>query len=85
MAKDDGKEKDKDITIILNGTETVVTVKEMTIAELAKLAGLPSGPTIFYSGSFSKGDGGKEGTLSQTDPIKLKKGMIIDVTATDRS
>ena len=83
MVKDDGK--DKDITIFLNGTETVVTVKEMTIAELAKLAGLPSGANIFYSGTYSKGESGKEGTLSQTEPIKLKKGMIIDVTATDRS
>ena len=76
----------KDFKIIVNGREKTVTAEEMSFAEIVALANLPAGPNFFYTVTFKRGHGNKpEGTLVDGEKIKIKEGMIFNVTATDKS
>jgi hypothetical protein len=81
------KEEDriKEFTIIVNGRKKVVTAKEMSFAEIVALANLPTGPNIVFTVTYRRGDGDKEGTMVEGDTVKIKDGMIFNVTATDKS
>lgn len=84
--KDD--KKVKGFTIIVNGREKTVTEKELTEDELVNLAfdDPPTGEFICFTSTYRRGLGNKpEGTLEEGKPLKLKEGMIINVTATDKS
>lgn len=76
----------KTFTIIVNGREKVVTEKELSFAQVVALANLPSGPNIVYTVTYRRGEGHKpEGTLVEGETVKIKDGMIFNVTATDKS
>lgn len=77
----------KDITIVVNGREKVVPKEEMSFGEIVALAeGLPSGQFIVYTITYRRGHGSKpEGTLVEGESVKVKDGMIFNVTATDKS
>jgi len=78
----------KEITIIVNGREKVVTAKELTESELVNLAfdDPPTGEFICFTITYRRGHGNKaESTLEDGESLKLKEGMIINVTATDKS
>lgn len=80
--------KEKEISIIVNGRQKIVTRKELSFAEIVALAfdNPPTGPNIFFTVTYRKGDGNKpEGTLVDGETIKIKDGMIFNVTATDKS
>ena len=81
------KDKDKEITIIVNGRPKKVTKGEMTFAEIVALAdGLPSGPMVEYTVTYRKGHGHKpDGSLVAGESVKVKDGMIFNVSATDKS
>lgn len=82
----EGQGHNNNFTIIVNGREKVVTEKEMSFAEIVALANLPAGPNIVYTVTFKRGHGNKpEGTLVDGETIKIKEGMIFNVTATDKS
>jgi Multiubiquitin len=84
--KKEGHDHNKEFTIIVNGREKVVTKKEMSFAEIVALANLPSGPNIVYTVTYRRGEGNKpEGTLVEGDSVKIKEGIIFNVTATDKS
>lgn len=86
MAND--KKNAKEITIIVNGREKAVAEKELTFDELVKLAfeNPPSGPLICFTITYRRGQGNKpEGTLEEGEKVRLHKGMIFNVTATDKS
>lgn len=83
--KNDEHGHDKDFKIIVNGREKVVTKKEMSFAEIVALADLPSGANIVFTVTYRRGEGNKEGTLVDGDTVKIKDGMIFNVTATDKS
>ena len=84
--KNEGQGHNKEFTIIVNGREKVVTKKEMSFAEIVALANLLSGPNIVYTVTYRRGEGNKpEGTLVEGDSVKIKEGMIFNVTATDKS
>lgn len=89
MTKDHEKEKDeKEITIVVNGREKTVTAKELTFVQLVALAfdNPPTGEYICFTITYRRGQGEKpEGTLVEGESVKLKKGMIFNVTATDKS
>jgi hypothetical protein len=75
-------------TIIVNGRKKEVTAKELPYQELLTLAfgnNVPAGPNIVITVTYSKGEGGKHGSLLPGDKVKIKKGMIFNVTATDKS
>lgn len=76
------------ICIIVNTIEEYVRPGRITFEQLAKLA-FPNTqvtPNTEYTVSFRKGhDAQPEGSLIAGESVKLKKGMIFDVTETDKS
>ena len=85
---DHNNHHDKDITIVVNGREKTVTGKELTFAQLVALAfdTPPTGENIVFTITYRRGHGDKpEGSLVEGETVKIKKGMIFNVTATDKS
>ena len=84
------KEKgpNKNFTIIVNGREKVVISKRLSFTEIITLAfdPPPTGEFIVFTVTYRRGHGNKpEGTLVEGETIKIKDGMIFNVTATDKS
>ena len=77
----------KEVTIVVNGRQKVVTKTEMTFAEIVALAdGIQTGPDIEITVTYSRGDDKKpKGNLVDGDTVKVKDGMIFNVTATHKS
>ena len=78
----------KEFNIIVNGRPKVVTAKELTFTEVVALAfdTPPTGPNIVFTVTYKRGEGNKpEGTLVEGETVKIKDGMIFNVTATDKS
>jgi len=78
----------KNMTIIVNGRQKEVADKKLTFEEIVSLAyenSPPSGPNVVITVTFSKGDDGKQGSLLPGDCLKIKNGMVFNVTATDKS
>lgn len=78
----------QEITIIVNGTPKSVYKENFTFDEIVKLAfeTPPYGENTLFSVTYRKGHGNKpEGMLAPGESVKLKDGMIFDVTATDKS
>ena len=79
---------DKANTIIVNGEAKVVTADELSFDQLVDLAFDPSqrGPLIEFTVDYRKGDDKKpKGSLVQGQKVRIKDGMIFDVTRTDKS
>ncbi len=80
---------EKDYTIIVNTREKTVSKKELTFAEIIALAydNPPTGANVLFTVTYRKGHGNKaDGTMVETDPpLKIKDGMIFNVSATDKS
>lgn len=86
--KHEGQGHDKEFTIIVNGRQKVVTAKELSFTEIVALAfdNPPTGQNIFFTVTYRKGEGNKpEGSLVTGETVKIKDGMIFNVTATDKS
>ncbi|MGY6653626.1 multiubiquitin domain-containing protein [Amycolatopsis sp. TRM77291] len=78
----------KHYEIVVNGREKVVDTDEVTFEQLVHLAfnPVPSGPNWVFTVTYRRGHGHKpEGTLKPGESVKVKKGMIFNVTATDKS
>lgn len=78
----------KDITIVVNGTQKTVQKDDFTFDEIVKLAfdNPPYGENTLFSVTYRRGHGNKpEGILAAGESVKVKDGMIFDVTATDKS
>jgi len=77
-----------EILIIVNGREKFISTKELSFSEIVSLAfdNPPTGENICFTATYRKGNSQKpEGTLIEGDSIKIKRGMIFNVTATDKS
>lgn len=77
-----------EVTLVVNGRQKVVSKETLTFMEVVQLAfdSPPTGPNILFTITFRRGHGEKpEGTLIEGDTLKVKDGMIINVTATDKS
>jgi hypothetical protein len=75
-------------TIIVNGREKIVTTKELSFSEIVALAfdPPPTGQNIVFTITYRRGHGNKpEGSLTEGETVKVKEGMIFNVTATDKS
>jgi len=82
------KKPNKEITIIINGREKTVSGKLISSDELVELAfdNPPTGEFICFTITYRKGHGNKpDGNLAEGETVKVKKGMIFNVTATDKS
>jgi hypothetical protein len=77
------------ITIIVNGVEKELDKKEeLTFDEVVDLAfdPRPTGENVVFAITYRRGHGNKpEGSLVQGESVKVKDGMIFNVTATDKS
>lgn len=75
-------------TIIVNTREKQVEGKAVTYDQIVALAfeNPPTGENIEITIAYRDGPGqNKEGTLQPGDTVRIKKDMIFDVTATDKS
>lgn len=82
-------EKDKKlVTIIVNTKEHRVEKDEISYEEVVKLA-YPTAtfdnPDISYIVNYKRGHGDKEGSLTKGHSVKVKEGMIFNVTETNKS
>ena len=79
----------KEITIIVNGREKTVGIREeLTFDKLVSLAfdNPPTGEFIEFTITYRHGAGNKpQGTLTKNDVVRVKEGMIFNVTPTDKS
>jgi hypothetical protein len=76
------------VTIYVNTKPKVVEKDEITFDEIVKLAydNPPTGPNWVFTVTYHRGHGSKpEGSLRQGESVKVKDGMVFDVTATDKS
>lgn len=80
---------DREITIIVNGREKTVTKGELSFDEVVKLAfdNPPYGDNTLFTITYRKGgnEHRPEGHLIEGGTVKVKKGTIFNVTATDKS
>jgi len=84
----ENKRHEKEFTIIVNAREKVWTKKEISYQEVVELAfgSYSDDPMIVYSITFAKGDKShKQGSMVKGDSVKVKNGMIFNVTQTNKS
>lgn len=81
--------KVKKVTIIVNGRQREVDERELSFSDVVYLAfGERPGdsPSKFFTVTYRRGHGDKpEGHLVEGETVKVKDGMIFNVTATDKS
>jgi hypothetical protein len=84
----DKKPKDRAIEIIINGRKVEVTEKKLSFEQVVKLA-LPEAefvPHMVYTVTYKRGANQKpKGVMVKDDVVTIKKGMVFNVTATDKS
>ncbi|HEY5221002.1 MAG TPA: multiubiquitin domain-containing protein [Candidatus Paceibacterota bacterium] len=82
------EKKEKEVTIIVNGTAHEWPKGEITYAEVVTLdvPDYPQHPEITYSVKYTKGPGDKhEGVLPPGGSVKVKEGMSFSVSETGQS
>ena len=78
----------KDVTIIVNTRKYPVPKNsEISFEAVVALAypTLPTGQNVEFTVMYQRGEGNKDGTLIPGQSVRVKDGMIFDVTATDKS
>ncbi|HJU04437.1 MAG TPA: multiubiquitin domain-containing protein [Nitrospiraceae bacterium] len=78
----------KEIKIVVNGEEKETSETRLSFDEVVAIAFPvpPTGDNIMFTITYRKGpNASPKGTLTEGNSVKVKKGMIFDVTATDRS
>jgi hypothetical protein len=78
---------DKTFDITINGRARSVTQDALTFEQAIALAfpEPPTGPQVMFTVAYRRAEGNKSGSLAAGTSVKLKEGMIFDVTATDKS
>lgn len=83
-----GKPPPKEFEIVVNGKQRTVSQRELSYTEVVDLAfpGATNTEKTIYTVTYKRGEGNKpEGSLTDGDVVKVKDGMIFNVTATDQS
>ncbi len=79
---------DRIVNIVVNGREKTITGKVITFDDLVHLAfeNPPTGEFICFTITYRRGHGNRpEGILNEGESVRVKDGMIFNVTATDKS
>ncbi len=87
-SKHDGQSQTKEYTIVVNGRQKTVTAKELSFSDVVKLAfdSPPTDANVIFTITYRRGEGNKpEGTMVDGETVKVKDGMIFNVTSTNRS
>ena len=80
--------KPKVYKIIVNGRPKEVSTKTLTFDQVVALAfnPVPSGPTVQFTVTYRKGPRqNPEGSMTEGETVRIKDGMIFDVTETNKS
>ncbi len=75
-------------TIIVNGRKKEVSTKTLSFDQVVALAfnPVPVGPNVQFSVTYRKGPRkNHEGTLTERETVRIKDGMIFDVSETNKS
>ncbi len=86
--QDRKEQPQKATTVVVNGREKKVHTKELTFEQVVALAfdTPPTGENVAITVTYRRGHGNKpEGSLTPGNSVKVKEGMIFNVTATDKS
>lgn len=87
--QDSDRDGSKTVTIIVNTREhTVEKNKDISFEEVVSLAydgSPPTGKYIEFTVMYRRGRGNKDGSLVAGQTVKVKEGMVFNVSATDRS
>lgn len=78
----------KHFNIFVNGRKKVVATRELSFSEVVALAfdPVPTGPNIMFTITYRHGPhANPQGNLLEGGTVKIKDGMIFNVTATDKS
>jgi hypothetical protein len=80
-------ESKKEYTLIVNGREKIWTKKKISFDEVVILAfgEISPDPNIIYTVTYKKGHGHHGGIMVKGDEVKVKDGMIFNVTQTNKS
>jgi hypothetical protein len=81
-------EHDKEYDIIVNGREKIWHEKEISFDQVVILAygEISDDQNVIYTVTYKRGHGNQhEGTMVKGDVVKVKKGMIFNVTKTNKS
>lgn len=82
------QDHEKDVTIIVNGRPKAVPKGDISYDTVVRLA-FPNpkpGPDFEYVVTYTNGhNDNKEGTLTPGHTVKVKEGMIFNVTETNKS
>jgi len=76
------------VNIFVNARQKTVEKDEISFDEIIRLAydNPPTGPNWVFTVTYHRGHGNKpEGSLRASESVKVKDGMVFDVTATDKS
>lgn len=82
------KDEKKEHNIIINGRNKTIIGKEATFLQIVECANIIQNITIntIVTITYKRGIGNKsEGTMVEGDSVKIKEGMIFNVSATDKS
>lgn len=87
MATDNNHGHEKEVTIIVNAREKKWGKKEISYREVIELAfgSYSDDENVVYTVTYSKGEDRKEGSLTKGQTVKVKDGMVFNVTRTDKS
>ncbi len=88
LKQDEHFYSEKDFTIIVNGRKKVVATRELSFKEIVALAfnPVPSGPNVLFTITYEHGPhANPEGSLLEGGTVKIKEGMIFNVTQTNKS
>lgn len=88
--KESKPDHDKAVSIIVNGRTHQVAKERISYEEVVSLRyqtePRPTGPNILITVMYSKGHSDQQGSLEDGDAgVKVKEGMVFNVTATDKS
>jgi hypothetical protein len=83
-----GPPEKKEITIIVNGRKKEVDTRELSFDQVVALAfnPVPTGPNIMFTITYRHGPHvNPHGNLLEGGTVRIKDGMIFNVTQTDKS
>ena len=85
--KQDENGYEKEVTIVVNAREKVVSKSDISFAEIVNLAfeNPLTGPNIVTTVTYRRGEGNKSGSMIEGQTVKAKEGMIFNATQTDKS
>ena len=75
------------ITVVVNGRRKTIQKSELTFAKIIRLAfnKPPAGANVCFTVTYRGGCGNASGSLVEGDSVEATEGMVINVTATDKS